>query len=103
MIASRCLISFWSCSTVGLGVDLALRARAVAEPSSVTPSNASNVIAVMLVDTRRTRLALNPSSPNLPSVFPPTANVDRALLEHYKITRVRLQPVRYFAAVSTHD
>ena len=85
MIASRCRNSFWSCSTVGLDADLAVLACAAAEPDSVTP-NTSDVTAVVLVSTRRACLALNPSSPNLPSVFPPNgerqSSITGALQNH---------------------
>ena len=69
MIASRCRISFWSCSIVGLVV----RARAPIEPGSNTPNDTSTATAVVLVSSRRARVALNRSFPHAPPVFPPTA------------------------------
>jgi len=46
-------------------------ARATIDSGSAVPSSITETIAAVLVSSRRASLALNYSSPDLPSVFPP--------------------------------
>ena len=85
IIASRCRISFCSCSMLGLVV----RACALIEPGRVTPDSTINVAAVALVSSRRTRIALNRFFPQCRWSSPQRPCANYTLLEHYKIARFR--------------